>query len=431
MSDLQLIRVPTKVIGYGRMGVFIDAEIRKRGIDVSNEIDGDPAGTVLHCSTPAHLLRYREGQRLTILTMWESTHLPEAMHESLHLFETVFVPSMQNVELFGRHHPNVRYVPLGVDINDWQPTRRKAPEQRFTFLIGGSGPRKGLDLAYKAFRLAFPDNSWGDGPEPWLTLKSPNPSPFGGERVTQINGRLSAEDEIALYADAHCYLQPSRGEGFGLQPLQAIAQGLPTILTHAHGHAAFADLGIPISASYTPTIPGSFMFGEAGDWWEPNLDELTDQMRWVYDNYAKASERAWTNAHVAVKQFTWENTAKILLNELGPLKPYTGSGEWMTPDIKLYRAILVKHHGADIAGTSYRWEPFTEYWVPADVKRVLFDGGYLDPSCVFGDSGLTKEQVESSGLKSGAESHCGTCGQRLGSQPTRADLLYAEMEAAL
>jgi hypothetical protein len=418
------MRVPTKIIGYGRMGMFIDQEVRKLGVDVSNEIDSDPAGTVLHCSTPAHLLRYREGQRLTVLTMWESTNLPESLYETLHHFDTVFVPSWQNVELFGKYHDDVRFVPLGIDPTDWYPIERTLPLHRFTFLIGGSGPRKGLDVAYKAFRLAFPDNSWGDGPEPHLVFKAPNPAPFGGDRITQINGRLTAEDEIALYASAHCYLQPSRGEGFGLQPLQAIAQGCPTILTDAHGHASFAHLGIGVSATHTPTIPGSFMFGEAGDWWEPSLDEMVEQMRWVYDNYAKACAKARVSAQEVDREWTWEHTARRLVDELGDLPAYTGSGQWLVPEVKLFTAVLNRPHAADIAGSSYRWEAFTPYAITADVKRILYDGGFLDPSCVFGDSGLTQQQVALVGTPSGAESFCGTCHQRLNSQPTRADLSY-------
>lgn len=428
--DLQLLRVPTMSIGYGRMGMMVDEAIRRLGVTVSNDIEGDPAGTVLLCSTPAHLRKYRKGQRLTVLTMWESMNLPEAFRESLHLFDTVIVPSEQNVELFSAYHDNVHYVPLGIDPQVWKPTPRKPFERRFVFLVGGSGPRKGVDLAYKAFRAAFPDGSWGDGPEPWLYIKSPRTNPFHGERIMQINGKLSDEDEVALYADAHCYLQPSRGEGFGLQPLQALAQGCPTILTAAHGHMAFARYGLGVSATATNTIPGSFMYGEAGQWWEPSLDELTAQMRHVYDQYELERNIAWTNAAYIGQSLTWDRCAEGILGALPLLAPYVGDGSWLVPEQKLYRVVLNRHHAADIAGSSYRWEPFTDYYVPADIKRILFDGGFLDPSCVIHDPGLTPAEIASAELPSGADSFCGTCHQRLGSQPTRADIIEQELNHA-
>lgn len=425
MADLQLLRVPSMEIGYGRMGMMVEQEIRRLGVTVSTDVEDDPAGTMLLCSTPAHLLRYREGQRLVVLTMWEATNLPESFRESLHLFDTVLVPSQQNVDLFSPFHPDVRFVPLGIDPSVWTPTERTKPGQRFNFLIGGSGPRKGLDVAFKAFQLAFPDGSWGDGPEPWLVMKSPRHTPFAGPRIMQINGRLTAEDEVALYATSHCYVQPSRGEGFGLQPLQAIAQGCPTILTDAHGHASFASLGLGVSAELTDTKPGSFMYGEAGQWWEPSIDETATWMRRVYDDYETACERAWVNAAVAQAEFTWQRCAERILHELGPLTPYAGSGEWRVPETKKYRVRLLKHHAADIAGHSYRWEPYADYWVPADVKRILFDAGILDPECVFGDGGLTDDVIAASGLRSGADAFCPTCSQRLNSQPTKADLIEA------
>ena len=65
------------------------------------------------------------------------------------------------------------------------------------------------------------------------------------ERIHLMTGKLTSEEEVALYSMCHVYVQPSRGEGFGLRPLQAIAQGCPTIATNAHGHAAFSVIRSP------------------------------------------------------------------------------------------------------------------------------------------------------------------------------------------
>ena len=43
----------------------------------------------------------------------------------------------------------------------------------------------------------------------------------------------TSDQEVDLFAEAHCYLAPSKGEGWGLCPHQAIAQGCPTVLTDA------------------------------------------------------------------------------------------------------------------------------------------------------------------------------------------------------
>lgn len=426
VSDLQISYVPEAALGYGRMGIMLRDSIQRLGVPTSDHPDGDTAGTLLHCSIPSHMMKWRDGQRLVLLTMFETDTLPEAFRESMHHFDLVVVPSEQNRELFSRYHPNVQVINLGIDPTVWRYTPRKPPGSRFTFLHGGSGLRKGGDVAYEAFRLAFPKDSWGDGPEPWLVMKSPRPNQFFGDRIMQINGRITAEDEVALYENANCYVQPSRGEGFGLQPLQAIAQGIPTVLTDAHGHASFAHLGWPLTATLTPTPTGSFMLGEAGDWWEPSVTDCAVQMRAIYDNYESALELASHSASVVADEFTWDRSAQSLLDLIGDLPPYAGSGQWVKPTVLKYLMVLNRPHAADIAGSSFRWEAFTPYMVEADIKRILFEGGYLDPVCITGDDGLTDEQVARAGHLTGRESMCGTCGQMLNTQPTRADMHYAQ-----
>jgi glycosyltransferase involved in cell wall biosynthesis len=50
-----------------------------------------------------------------------------------------------------------------------------------------------------------------------------------GERV-RMPGRVAAEDLPALYAGAEFLVYPSRGEGFGLPPAEALAVGTPALV---------------------------------------------------------------------------------------------------------------------------------------------------------------------------------------------------------
>ena len=429
-------------IGYGRMGIYIAKELRKSGVTVYDSIGDAPgqptlAGQALEvwgertpgmtnvvawASVPTHARGWWQGQVPIILTMWEATVLPEAFRENLHEFDTVIVPSMQNVELFSKFHPNVKYLPLGVDPEKWHYVERRAPLTRFNFLISGSGPRKGTDLAVKAFRLAFPEGSWGMGPTPYLQMKQHKPEDFYGKRIELISGRLTGEDERDLYANAHVYVQPSRGEGFGLQPLQAMAQGLPTILTDAHGHAAFAHYGRGLSTTMSQSA--YFIYGDAGDWWEPDLDELVDTMRWMYDHYDEEAERARVNSPLVIEEFNWAKTANGFADLIGRdrLGPYMGNHEWYTPEVRLFPVVTRVPHQADIGGLIYIFEEGVEQYVPADVKRILFDGGKLDPVCLTGeDTGLSKAQLLKLPTYSDIHAYCPTCYQKLGSGVTKKD----------
>ncbi len=104
--------------------------------------------------------------------------------------------------------------------------------------------------------------------------------------------------------------------------------------------------------------------------------------------------------------------------------------EWYKPTLKLYPLVTLQDRMLDVAGTMRFYQRGETYWEPADVKRVLYDSGWLDPSCLEGDDpGLHPDQLANLADYSAAHSYCPTCSQRLNSVPTRSDDLYdAETE---
>lgn len=433
-------------IGYGRMGVKLVDALSGAGVDIYNAIER-PAhikqeftdhlpntrkgqtNTIMWVSTPGHTRGWFTGQHAVLSTMWEATRLPESFREQLHCFDTIVVPSDQNAELFADYHPNVHTAYLGVDPADWFFVEREAPAREFRFLVGGSGPRKGTDLVFKAFHRVF--KTWPkDGPVPTLVMKNPKGEDFYGDRVQMVTGKISGEDERALYASAHCYVQPSRGEGFGLQPLQALAQGCPTILTDAHGQASFAHLGYGLDSTLVES--GYFVYGDAGQWWEPDFDELCEYMEYVYFNYDAACAKGKDAAVVVAERFTWANTAQRYLDILGDqlTVPYKGDGSWFAPSHKLYPVVLTRDWRTEVAGNSYLFRKGQQYHETADVKRLLFEAGLLDPVCLEGpgeDTGLLPEELATLGAYSASHEWCDHCGQKVGSGVTRADTIMAGM----
>jgi hypothetical protein len=462
---LSLLYVHSSVLGYGRYGLGVAAALERAGVDIFDDLpnpensgaqkfiphtNGKSAScsTVMWLATPGHYRGHWEGQRTVLGSMWESSLLPEPFRECLDNFETVIVPSEQNQELFGRYHKNVHYVPLGIDPTQWHPTLRPTlDEDHFTFLISGGGHRKGSELVIDAFKKVF-NGRVPDGPAPRLFVHSAKASEFPkDDRIHLITGRLTDEEEIALYAMCHVYVQPSRGEGFGMRPLQAMAQGCPTIATNAHGHAAFGDLiTYPLGWTLQETPPQSFHHGPAGSWWEPHFDELCEAMEDAYLNYDKAVFRARVNAEVVGREFTWDKTAEKYLDVLGRENlelPDVVPTKWLEPVARRYLVRVLTPRTFEVGGLQYSLEPGRDYWEPADVKRVLFDGGHLDLSCLpqnllvnidsdggapsmtILESGLTPEQYERIPDYTGSHALCITCGQRLNSNtPT-----LEEMEA--
>lgn len=426
MPAINLNYVHSSSIGYGRLGVYLARELERMGVTVYDGMphdaereNGRTYGQAHVCcwvSVPSHARGWWRSQYPVMFTMWEAMKLPPTFRASLHEFPLVIVPSHQNVELFSEYHDNVQMIPLGVDPDTWQYRLRSEPQAFFNFMVAGSGPRKGNDLVHKAFRKLWgKPGSWPrESPIPKLTIKTPRGEDFYGERIEIVSGRLPAHQEVLLYEQAHCYVQPSRGEGFGLQPLQAMAQGCPTILTAAHGHDSFCHLGYGIGARPEPAA--YFIYGDAGDWWEPDFDQLCERMKWVYENWEEAREFARDSAGVIAEEFTWANTAQRFVAAIGPEKleiPYVES-EWFEPEEKRYLVILKQDMHCDIGQQTLQFRRGEEYWELADVKRVMFEAGLLDPRCLEGDDpGLTPEQMEELRKNSAAFSNCQMCGQPL------------------
>jgi glycosyltransferase involved in cell wall biosynthesis len=115
-------------------------------------------------------------------------------------------------------------------------------------------------------------------------------------------------DKILSYVD--CFVFPSRGEGWGSPPLEAMATGCPVILTDWSGPTEYmsSDVCYPLRVREMVKIPrntGDYpigFFGEdVGSWAEPDYDHLVGLMEHVYTHYNEALEKGH-NAYKMVKE---------------------------------------------------------------------------------------------------------------------------------
>jgi glycosyltransferase involved in cell wall biosynthesis len=357
--------------GYGRMGREIHFAMERLGVSVTANPLDRTADTVLFCKIPPQAKQWLRGQRVNILTMFETTVWPLQFRD-MHVFETVFVPCEANRVAAAEWHPDVRVVPLAVD-DRWRYRKPKV-NGRFRIMSSGSQLRKGLDLASDAFIKAF-----GNNDDVELVLKTPHGSQAkipNHSRISRVNGVLPAADEVALYESANIYLGLSRGEGFGMMPLQSIVQGTPTIMSAGHGHDMFAKYATTVDTSLVPAVSYD-MYGVCGDWWESDVDDAVDKLRWVYDNYDNSVAQSAKHAKKAKKEFTWENTAQGLLNGIGEHGSYHGSGEVMRPVLREVAIEVTREITADIGPYRIEYAPGVRYWAPPSVKQSLRDGGYI------------------------------------------------------
>ena len=123
---------------------------------------------------------------------------------------------------------------------------------------------------------------------------------------------MSKWDQFEWYNKADCFIGASRGEGFGLMPLQAMALGIPTIITATSGQAQYANLASVV----IPTTPKKCDVQEitnfAGFWDEPDLDALVEALRKVCEGSEVYRHKAMFHVkHVA--EYSWARSCKKLL----------------------------------------------------------------------------------------------------------------------
>lgn len=433
--------------GYGRMGRNILDALAVRGVKVDPctspmelpvtlpKIRGAPEDTVLplrsdgpvHANglwmgAPSHIRGFWQGQQVHCLTMWEATGVPPGFRENVHEIDTIIVPSQQNVELFQHWHDNVKKVPLGVNPEQWHYRPRPEIGREFKFLTTGQGPRKGIDIAANAFSRVFSGfRPSADRPIPTLTVKSRHKQEdVRGERITVQTGTVPAADEIEIYGQAHVFLGLARGEGWGLMPFQAMAQGCPTILSDAHGHHEFSHLASrAISCGLSKAEP--FIFGDADQWWEPDFDETCEAIWDMYLHYEDYLGAAKHTSEVIADEYTWDDTARKLIEAMGGEdslnQPDITERVWFEPTVQTFLIIANKGCKYEVNGTVYVFEKGEEYHEFGDLKRMMFENDDLDPLCLqdVHESGLTDDQLTRVERYKAQHSRCYACGQKYNS----------------
>jgi len=180
----------------------------------------------------------------------------------------------------------------------------KSP-QPFVFLhVSSAFPRKGVDVLLEAYARGF------DRDDPVrLVIKSfPNPHNQVGAQIADLRRRypavadiewidrdLSDTDLQALYTEADAMVLPSRGEGLNLPAAEALAAGLPLIVTGFGGQLDFCSPDNAVLVDYQLTPSGSHLATPHSLWADPNVDDLVAALQRAIDD-PDATRRAQRGA---------------------------------------------------------------------------------------------------------------------------------------
>lgn len=314
--------------GYGRYAMQLIAALVRLGVNIwpgttamlempgwMRQLSGyDPSRLTLSIMPP-HNLPYVPGRQVN-LTMYEANRVPEDWAGHINEKAThLIVPADWLVEVFEKQGVEVpiRVIPGGVDVQEFPILPQLCrPNRPFTYLVlGDRGSRKGIDIAWSAFYKAF-----GDSKDVRLIIKT-RAGGLDFLNLSNSDPRLSIWREDVqtmadVYAQIDCFVFATKGEGWGMPPRECAAMGVPVICTQYSGTADCASYAIPITNYRMQNSP----IDGKGQWVRPDLDEVIDHMRWVYDNWNEAKARALIGAQWLRDNQTWDHSARAHLDFL-------------------------------------------------------------------------------------------------------------------
>jgi glycosyltransferase involved in cell wall biosynthesis len=159
---------------------------------------------------------------------------PAAQHAARILVPSEHTRERVLAHVRGLAEERVAVTPYGVDPR-FSAGPGPAGAEPYVLAVGTLQPRKNLEAALRAFeRLGDAHRLVVVGARGWRDdelLVRVHGSPAAGR--IELLGRVDDAELLALYRGAGCLLYPSRAEGFGFPPLEAMACGTPVVCTAA------------------------------------------------------------------------------------------------------------------------------------------------------------------------------------------------------
>lgn len=324
LKDVFYMAPTTNSDGYGNSSRQFKARAVKHGYFFNTKQRDQKVGLCYHLPNTLSLV---PNPVKIAYTMFESTQYPPFWEKWLASADRVLVPTQFCADVMYKNFgimPDV--VPLGIETDIFDFVERVRDESHpFTFLHYDAFKwRKGWDLVFNAFNEEFGET---DGDNVRLILKTTldiTPPLHEYPKIKKIVGRLPQEQLMDVFRESDAFVFPTRGEGFGLTPLEALATGIPAIIPNHTGLTHYFDERYCYGLEWTE-IKAKYDNRELrqlnlGTQWEPTIESLRKQMRQAYNDW-KAHSNEQRNAYGReiseyARQFSIENTTKKLCEVL-------------------------------------------------------------------------------------------------------------------
>lgn len=301
--------------GYGEAAYNIVKSLKHLGVEV--EIEAKYADIELSFADPGNYVFNDPSSYKIGYTAWESTDMNSTFKENMLQLDELWATSPWVENVYKELYPNKPTFVYRHGIHpSWKPRLRKEAGKPFTFLHHGEPySRKDGQLVVDCFLELFNGN-----PDYRLVMKctkinttrvhhkdgwTSSPSALH-DNIVEISGMLTPEQMVGLYDQCDVFVYPSWGEGFGLQPLQALAIGMPVISTH--DWADYADYITWKTNSRWTVSP--WQDKHQGYMMKPEKQQLKKQMQEAVNNYNDVLQETFRNAFDIHREYDWIEVTK-------------------------------------------------------------------------------------------------------------------------
>jgi len=302
-------------LGYGQAAYNIYNSFKHLGVEV--EINSPNADIEISFDHPnGHVFNNPNSYKI-IYSAWESTGLHPDWQKNILRGNEIWATSPWVADIFKNiFNKDVFVYKHGIN-SEWIPTLRKTSHKPFTFLhVGEPFSRKDAHLVTEAFIELY-----GNNPDYKLVLKSNGmntvkvkdpkygflSSPAAAyDNITTIDNYLTNEQMIGLHALCDVFIYPSWGEGWGLQPMQALASGMPVISTDGwadyYKYITWRVDSRYMNSPWQEIHPGMMM--------KPEKENLKEQMQNAVLEYDSILQKTFRSAFELHREYDWIEVTK-------------------------------------------------------------------------------------------------------------------------
>lgn len=287
-------------------------------------------GCVMSLPYDQHIHNHQSVTRV-VVTQFETNKIPEKHISNVNIADHLILTSSWQPKVWKKCGINIPISVMtpGVDTDFFAYKQRHRDGIFRVLLLGAITGRKNPLGAIRIFRAA------SEGRSNWrFVIKTRKTDAIDNIRRAIANDpRMSLEVEdshpdivLKYYHGNDCLLWPSKGEGVGLPPLEAMATGMELVCSDNSGMSDYVHDAIcyPIRTSHMESASGADgfsreyidAFGDVGDWWVPDEHHAVAQLQKCYQAWSDGRGKGTIAAEYVRQHHTLRLQSESILKVL-------------------------------------------------------------------------------------------------------------------